>query len=135
MKLLMLNQEKVLLMTRLAMQAEDIQKRGAGINEYYRGDYVGFGMLKSAIVATILYGMLFGVYAIFNFNALLDTFYEGGVMSLFSRVILYYFLLLAVYLLISYIVYTLRYSRSRKEMRSYYNKLKKLDGFYKNGRG
>ena len=121
------------MMTRLAMQAQKMQQRGAGINEYYRGDYVGFGMLKSAIVATVLYGMLFAVYAAFNFDGLLDTFYEGGMMSVITRLILYYFLLLAVYLVVSYIIYTVRYTRSRKEVRLYYNRLRKLENQYKSG--
>ena len=121
------------MMTRLAMQAQKMQQRGAGINEYNRGDYVGVGMLKSAIVATVLYGMLFAVYAAFNFDGLLDTFYEGGMMSVITRLILYYFLLLAVYLVVSYIIYTVRYTRSRKEVRLYYNRLRKLENQYKSG--
>ena len=71
--------------------------------------------------------MLVGIYAAFNFNELLDTFYEGGIVPVLTRMVLYYFVVLALYVIVAYIVYTLRFTQAHKKARSYYVKLKKLD--------
>jgi hypothetical protein len=42
----------------------------------------------------------------------------------------FYLLLVGVYSLVSYVVYSLRYSKMRKSMKAYYGNLKKLARIY-----
>lgn len=126
----MINEEKVILMTKMSVQAKELEEGGARINQYYRGDYVGFQIVKSAIAATILFCVLLAAYAAFNFNALLDDFYKGAGMDEISGYILLYFVLLAIYVIVSYVVYSIRYTKSRKQAREYYNNLKRLEKYY-----
>ena len=48
----MLNEERIRLMTRMAAYEEHEGKKDIAISEYFRGDYISFQLLKSAIYAT-----------------------------------------------------------------------------------
>ena len=49
----MINEEKVILMTRLASYESNEGKKDISIVNYFKGDYIGFQILKSVIAATI----------------------------------------------------------------------------------
>ena len=49
----MVNEDKVKLMTRLASYESGEGKKDIAILNYFRGDYIGFQVLKSIISATI----------------------------------------------------------------------------------
>ena len=123
----MINEQRVILMTKMAAQAERLRHEGAKVNQYYRGDYVGFEIVKSVIAATVLYAVLIGMYVMFHFNELLQDFYDGNGFDDIGRYVMLYVVLVAVYVVVSYIVYSVRYTRSRKRARAYYGNLKKLE--------
>lgn len=127
----MVSEERVLLMTRMAAQADRLRDGGARINQFYRGDYVGFQIVKSVVCATIVYCVLLGAYAVFRFNELLQEFYDGAGMESVRIYVLWYLVVIAVYVVISYVVYSVRFNRSRSEMRKYYSNLKKLEHTYR----
>ena len=127
----MVNEDRVILMTRMAVQAEKAKGGDARINRFYRGDYVGFEIVKSVVCATIVYCILLGAYAVFRFNELLQDFYDGAGMESVRIYVLWYLVVIAVYVVISYVVYSVRFSRSRSEMRKYYSNLKKLEHTYR----
>ena len=127
----MISEEKVILMTRMSIQADKLEKSGRRVNQYYRGDYIGFEIFRSFIAATVFCVMLFGSYALFNFNKLLDSFYSGGsIISELKPYIIMYFFVLIMYIAITYIIYSVRYRRMRKRIGAYYSDLKKLDNYY-----
>ena len=127
----MVSEERVLLMTHMAAQADRLRDGGARINQFYRGDYVGFQIVKSVVCATIVYCVLLGAYAVFRFNELLQEFYDGAGMESVRIYVLWYLVVIAVYVVISYVVYSVRFNRSRSEMRKYYSNLKKLEHTYR----
>ena len=49
----MINEEKVILMTKLASYETDNGKKDILVVNYFRSDYIGFQLLKSVIAATI----------------------------------------------------------------------------------
>ena len=123
----MVDGEKVILMTKMASYASRQGKKDEEINQFFRGDYIEFHVVSSIISATIVFGLVVALYAIYHFGDLLQTFYTGGGVAEGMRFLLGYFVLVIVYSVISYIVYSHRYKRMRKELRSYYNQLKKLE--------
>ena len=50
----MLNEERVILMTKLASYEANDGKRNVAIGSYFRSDYIGWQVLKSIISATIV---------------------------------------------------------------------------------
>lgn len=57
----MINEEKVILMTKLASYETHEGKKDMTVVHYFRGDYIGFQVLKSVIAATISFFALFAV--------------------------------------------------------------------------
>ena len=51
----MINEERVILMTRLASYEANEGKKDISIVNYFRGDYIGFQVLKSIIAARYLF--------------------------------------------------------------------------------
>ena len=123
----MINEERVVLMTKMSVKAEEFHKEGMRINQFYRGDYVGFEVVKAVISATVLFVVLMAAYALFRFDEILNEFYSGTGLDGFRKYILYYFILAGVYVIVSYVIYSVRYNRARKEARECYHMLKELE--------
>ena len=71
----MINEERVMLMTRLSSYEANEGKKDIAITHYYRGDYIGFQVLKSVVAATISFFAVFGVYLFYNFETLMQDIY------------------------------------------------------------
>ena len=127
----MLNEEKVILMTKMAAFIDREGKKNGAINSYFRSDYVSFNVIKSVISATIVFGIFLATYVLCNFEEVLSNLYNTeNLLSVGRRCLMYYLLLVGVYSLISYVVYSYRYSKMRKSMKAYYGNLKKLARMY-----
>ena len=64
----MINEEKVILMTKMASYEGHEGKKDISITHYFRGDYIGFQVLKSVIAATISFLAVFAVYVLYHFE-------------------------------------------------------------------
>ena len=127
----MLDEEKVILMTKMAAFIDREGKKNDAINSYFRSDYVGYNIIKSIISATIVYAIFLATYALCKFEEVLSNIYNTeNLLSVGRRCLIYYLLLVGVYSLVSYIIYSYRYSKMRKNMRQYYGDLKKLARMY-----
>jgi hypothetical protein len=126
----MLNEERVILMTRMAAFEQHEGKKNNAINSYFRSDYVGFEVLKSIISATIVYLILVAAYVMYHFADVLQDIYNTDVMGTAKKYLVYYIILVAVYSVISGVYYSIRYRKMRGSMRAYYACLKKLGRMY-----
>ena len=121
----MVNKDRVILMTRMSAFRQREGKKTAAINQYFRSDYVGFQVLKSVISATIVFCILLGTYVLFHFEELMQNIYNLNVMAVARRLLVYYILLVGGYAVVSYVIYSIRYTKMRGRMKNYYNDLKK----------
>ncbi len=126
----MLNEERVILMTRMAAYEQREGKENNAINSYFRSDYVGFQVLKSIISATVVYLILVAAYVMYHFSDVLQDVYNTDIAATARKYLVYYIVLVAVYSVISYIIYSIRYRQMRKNMRAYYSCLKRLGRMY-----
>ena len=126
----MLNEERVILMTRMAAFEQHQGKKNNTINSYFRSDYVGFEVLKSIISATIVYLILVAAYVMYHFSDVLQDIYNTDLMATARKYLVYYIALVAVYSVISGVVYSIRYRKMRGSMRAYYACLKRLGRMY-----
>ena len=117
-------------MTRMAAYEQHEGKKNNAINSYFRSDYVGFQVLKSIISATIVYLIVVAAYVMYHFSEVLQDIYNTDIMATARKYLVYYIVLVAVYSVISYIVYSIRYGKMRGNMRTYYSCLKKLGKMY-----
>lgn len=126
----MINEEKVILMTRMASYEGHEGKKDISIIHYFRGDYIGFQVLKSVIAATISFFALFAVYLFYNFEELMQNIYSMDLLAFGKNVIILYLCTIGAYAVISYVMFASRYSRAKKSLKHYYDNLKKLSGMY-----
>lgn len=130
----MLNEEKVRLMTELAIFEENAGKKDISINGYFRGDYISFQVLKSAIYATIGFAVAFAMYILYDLEDFLANLYKLDIIAFSRDVCTKYFAVLAVYVLISYFVYAFRYTRAKKHLKRYAVNLRRLREIYSHDR-
>ncbi|MBQ9512376.1 MAG: hypothetical protein IJR58_04215 [Lachnospiraceae bacterium] len=129
----MVNRDRVILMTKMSAFRQREGKKSAAINQYFRSDYVGYQVLKSVISATIVYMILIATYVLFHFEELMQNIYNLNLMGMARRLLVYYILLIGVYAIVSYVIYSLRYTKMRGRMKTYYNDLKRLAKLYEKG--
>lgn len=131
----MLNKERIKLMTKMAAYEADEGKKNVAIGNYFRGDYIGLQVIKSIISATIAFVIVFGLFVFYDFEVFMSDIYKMDLLGFGRTVITAYLIFVAVYALISYMIYTYRYAKARKSLKMYYNNLKKLAYLYdKEGR-
>ena len=119
----MLNEERIKLMTKMAAYEADEGKKNVAIGNYFRGDYIGLQVIKSIISATIAFVIVFGLFVFYDFEVFMSDIYKMDLLGFGRTVITAYLIFVAVYALISYMIYTYRYAKARKSLKMYYNKL------------
>lgn len=128
----MLNSEKIRLMTKMASFDEVEGKKDIAINGYFRGDYISFQILISAIYVTIGFAVVVALYVLYNLETLLSEFYKMDIVAFGKEWLTRYVIVLLIYLLISYFVYAYRFHRTKKRIRMYQQQLKQLHKMYEN---
>ena len=105
----MLNQERIILMTKMASYEEKEGKRNNAIMNYFRGDYVWLQVMKSFVCGTI---------------------YKMDLMEFGRSVLMKYLLAIGIYSIVSYAIYCYRYARAKNGVRLYMNNLRRLASMY-----
>ena len=126
----MLNEERIKLMTKMACYEANEGKKNVAIGNYFRGDYIGLQVIKSILSATIAFVILFAMFIFYDFEIFMTDIYKMDLFQFAKSVIIDYRIFTGVYALISYGVYTYRYTRAKKSLKMYYNNLKRLAYLY-----
>lgn len=126
----MLSQERIKLMTRMAAYEENEGKKYMSIGSYFRSDYMGLQVVKSVISSTLAYLIILGLYIYYHFETFMQDIYKMDLMQVGKSLLLYYVIFVAANGLITYIVYSFRYSRAKRSLRRYYRHLKQLAAIY-----
>ena len=122
----MLNKERIRLMTRMAAYEEREGKKDISISGYFRGDYISFQLLKSAIYATVGFALAVAMYVLYNIEMFLEDFYKMDILEFLKDILSKYCLVMAIYLVISYFVYSYRYHKAKRHVRQYNQLLRAL---------
>ena len=115
-------------MTKLAVYDEKKSKKEKSPGQYYRRDYMAFEMIKSFFYgsAAFLLGILMlGIYLMEG-----DTISTSRFFYLLILLAVLYVIFIGVYLALTYMIYSARYERGRREAREYYHTLKKVNELY-----
>ena len=126
----MINEEKVILMTRMASYESGKGKKDITILNYFRGDYIGFQVLKSVIAATVSFLLLLAVYFFYNFEVFMQDIYKMDLLAFGKSVIILYLCAVGAYGVIAYVAFATKYSKAKKNLKTYYANLKKLASMY-----
>ena len=100
----MINEEKVKIMTKLAMYEQGKGRKYLPVSRYYRSDYIG--------------------------EYLLENIHKMNLVALGAYIIIGYLVVLIVYSVLTYIQYSVKYHRAKKSVREYYGQLTSLSKIY-----
>lgn len=123
----MVDEEKVILMTKLAVFEKNKGKKDMIILNYFRSDFIGFKVLKAVLAATLSFLLVFVLYLLYNFETIMADIYKMDLVDVGKSILVIYLSIVGVYSVIVYAVYTHRYSKAKKELKDYYSKLKRLE--------
>ncbi|MCM1121421.1 MAG: hypothetical protein NC416_02440 [Eubacterium sp.] len=127
----MLNEKRIILMTKMASYEANEGKKNVAIGSYFRSDYIGWQVLKSIISATIAFVVVFGMYIFYNFEVFMTDIYKMNLLAFAKQVLTMYLWTVGIYAVISYVVYTVRYHRAVKSLRVYHMNLRRLADMYR----
>ena len=123
----MINEQRTILMTRLAMHDKREGKENKNIGTYFRSDYIGMRLIGCVISATISFFLGFGLYVLYDSENFVNT-------ELAGKILLYYVIFVVAYSLIAYIVFAFRYRKARSRLKVYFNNLRRLQILYQRER-
>lgn len=126
----MLSEERIILMTKMASYEQNEGKQNVAVGKYFRGDYIAIQVLKSVFGATIAFAIVFALFIFYDFEYFMQDIYKMDIVTFAQNVLLYYVITVVAYGIISYVVYSYRYSKAKKSLKCYYHNLKKLNSLY-----
>ncbi len=127
----MLNEKRIILMTKMASYETNDGKKNVAIGNYFRNDYIGWQVLKSIISATVAFVVVFGMYIFYNFETFMTDIYKIDLVDYIMHIFSYYLWVIGIYAVISCIVYTVRYNAAVRSLKVYHMNLRRLADMYK----
>ena len=126
----MVNEEKVKLMTKLAIYENTKGKKQLNISKYYKRDYVRFQMFKTAVSSTIAFVILLFAYCMLNAEQLLLKLNDLDFLGVAAKVGVLYVVFLVIYMLAAWVVYANKYEKIKPDVVMYNRNLKRLKELY-----
>lgn len=126
----MLNEEKIKLMTGIAMFEKKEGKKIFPLSCYFKSDYIGRHLFRAFFGYTLCFIMGVTLWTLYHLETLLDSISVELFLSMGRRFGLIYLLGLLLYLLITALVCQKRYDYASGGMRVYIAKLKRLEKRY-----
>ena len=116
----MLNNEKIILMTKLSLYEQKNQKKEIKTSKYFRGDYMSLKMLKSYLLCLVLWFMYKSDKVI---SSLTTT---GRLTALIVMLVILYIVSVVLYMIFSYAFFSHKFRNIRKHLKEYNGDLKTL---------
>lgn len=126
----MLNENKVKMMTKMAIYEKNEGRRMLRNAKYYKGDYVALAALKSTITTTIAFIIMLVMVIICNTETIIKQINSMDYATLGKRIAAYYIAALIIYAIISGLYSAYQYDKSRGGIKKYFMRLNKLERFY-----
>jgi hypothetical protein len=117
-------------MTKLAAFEEREGKEYRKMTQYFRKDYVGLELIKSFFTGTLAFLIIVGIWGTYRMDYLMEHIDRMDLPAFGTEMLIRYLIFIAIYLLITYIIYNMRYTKGRKRMKLFYNRLKKVSRLY-----
>ncbi len=126
----MLNEDRIKLMTKMASYESKEGRKEIPISKFFRIDYVTLNMFKSAISITIAFCLIVVMWVSYRADFFMSNIHKMDLLTLGKSIFKYYVVVLAVYMIIAYFVYMIKYNHARHGVKRYYGQLKRLSKLY-----
>lgn len=122
----MIDENKVRLMTKIAIYEKKEENRNLIISKFYKSDYVRFNVLKTLIAATVAFWSIVGAYVFIKFDDLLAKVSEVDYFDVMYKLLGAYVFVCLGFFFFAEIVYSYRYSMAKPGLIKYNVHLKRL---------
>ncbi|MBR4777975.1 MAG: hypothetical protein IK007_10250 [Lachnospiraceae bacterium] len=126
----MLNERKIRLMTQLAIYEKKEGKEDVKLSKFYKSDYARFQAWKTGVAVTVAYLLLVAVAVIYKLEYLIENAFNIDYALLGKKILGLYIIVLATYVIVAMLGYSLKYAASRKKLARYFRMLRKLNHIY-----
>lgn len=126
----MLDEDKIRVMTKLAVFEKEEGNKAQIASRYYRNDYISYNMIWSGIAATAAYVLFVGLCLFCNMEQFLNHLQNISIVHFFTLLIVVYVLFLIFFEIIAFIIYRKRYIKAEKKVKEFCNDLKELEKIY-----
>lgn len=126
----MLNEDKIRLMTELALFEKKHASQMKTVNQHFRSDYISRSLLRGFVSYTLCSLLLFGMWILFNVEVVLSSIGMDELKGLAFRGGVLYLGGLFLYVMLTIAIYGKRYDYEEQMNRIYIIKLKHLDKCY-----
>lgn len=126
----MVNEERVKQLYKIASYEQTEGKRNRKVGHYYKSDYVGRQMIGSIFTGTLAFGCYAILWMLSSWEDVLDSINNLEIVGIAIEMIIYYLIFMVVYLLATYVVYSVRYDAGKKKMKTYITDLKHAHKMY-----
>lgn len=126
----MVNEEKVRLMTKLALDETVFFKEEIEQGKFYRSDYIRARTVKVLWGYSISYLLVLALIALYHLEYLFVNVVRLDFQRLAFVIGGIYIALLLAFMLFCMLYYSAKYTRSRRNLRLYMAQLKELEEFY-----
>ncbi|MBP3238049.1 MAG: hypothetical protein J6M24_03025 [Lachnospiraceae bacterium] len=125
----MINVRKTRLMTKCASYenaegAEDIR-----MSKYFRADYVRLNFLKTVFYTTTGFAGICLLFAVINYDKIVGGMLEADYRRLAVQTGSVFAVVMVLSLILTWLVFTIKYKRSRKRLAKYYKQLRQINIF------
>ena len=101
----MLNSEKIRLMTRLTVYEEGLGVKDGRTAEYFRNDYILFGLVGSFVAGSLAWGVCAAVYCGYFFENIFFSVYENSLGTYLRLAVTSYAVFILIFLLVTLLVF------------------------------
>lgn len=129
----MVNEEKVRMMTKLAIYEDGKGKQELTLAKYYKSDYIKYNVLKTVVITAICYWLAVGLYVMVNLQKLIDNLTNMDYMSVLYGLIVGFVVVVVGYGIFARIYYDRKYEAARPNIVIYNHFLKKMEEYYQAG--
>lgn len=126
----MINEEKVMVMNKLAMYEKGKGKKHLPVSKYYRSDYIGLALIKNFFLVTIGYVLILAGVAAYFSEYLMENIHKMDLVQLGTQAVAGYLIVLVAYSVLTYIQYSVKYYQAKKSVKEYYKNLTELNKIY-----
>lgn len=121
------DQERIRLMTKLAILEKENGRELRRIEESYRSDYIGIPMLKNTLRVTAVFLVILAVWMVCNVDFVLNIFTEGQMKLLLLGILAAYVTIILITWIVTFLYASMEYYRVQSLEQKYQDLLKLLD--------
>lgn len=122
----MLNENKIIIMTRLAAYENGAGRKYVERGHYFRTDYISLQLVKSFVCGTLAYLSIVIIIGFYNFELLMSDVYNTDLLEYAKQHGRSYCILMGIYLIVTYAVALYRFNKAKRSLNAYNNYLNRL---------